>query len=197
MAKFSKGIVITTSKHTREYLKPLLESIKNTKYKVIIFENDYTSTIPNNIEYTVEYYDEIDEKLRIYESIKNNNNGWELAGIKCGKENFDEFIHLMDSTLIKDISLFDKLFEMEGNVFLTQGGYHYMGKFVSNTLPDLPNVSTKQEAIVYELHWLPKPYKYFEPDLPVHTDQFEEKFGQRRMKLENDFIIKWKGTYFI
>ena len=82
MAKFSKGIVITTSKHTREYLKPLLESIKNTKYKVIIFENDYIGLIPNNIEYTVEYYDEEDEKLRVYESIKNiveyNNSNYQL-----------------------------------------------------------------------------------------------------------------------
>lgn len=167
MAKISKGILITTSDYTKDYLEPLLESIKETKYPIVIHTNT------------------------------NENNGWELAGIKKGKDTYDEFIHLMDSTLIKDISLFDKLFEMEGNVFLTQGGYHYMGKFVSKTLPDLPNVSTKQEAIVYELHWLPKPHKYFEPDLPVHTDKFEDKYGQKRMRLENDYIIKWKGTFFI
>ena len=165
MAKISKGIVITTSDYTKEYLEPLLESIKNVKYDIIIHRNT------------------------------NENNGWEIAGIKKGKDTFDEFVHIMDSTLIKDISLFDKLFEMEGNVFLTEGGYHYMGKFVSDTLPELPKISTKGEAISWELRWLPKPHTYFKPDLPVHTNVFEEIHGQRRMRLENDYIIKWKGTY--
>lgn len=166
MERISKGILITTSDFTADYLKPLLESIK-TDYPIVIHKN------------TTE------------------NNGWELSGIQKGKDNFDEFIHLMDSTLIKDNSLFDKLFEMKGNIFLTNGGYHYMGKFVSDTLPLIPNISTKAEAIAHELHWYKGEKKYFEPDLPVHTDIFEEKYGQRRMKLENDYLIKWKGTFSI
>lgn len=162
-----KGIIITTSDYTKEYLQPLLDSLKDCKYDIIIHKNT------------------------------EDNNGWELAGIQKGKETFTEFVHIMDSTLIKDITLFDKLFEIEGNVFLTQGGYHYMGKFVSDKLPPIPKISSKAEAIAYELHWYKGEKKYFEPDLPVHTDIFEEKHGQRRMRLENDFIIKWKGTYHI
>lgn len=165
MAKILKGIVITTSDATRDYLNDLMQSIDLCTYPVHIHRNT------------------------------KDNNRWELGGIQAGKDRFDEFVHLMDSTLIKDITLFDKLFEIEGNVFLTQGGYHYMGKFVSNTLPEIPVISTKAEAIQQELQWYKGEKKYFEPDLPVHTDVFEEKFGQRRMRLENDFIIKWKGTF--
>lgn len=166
-AKISKGIVITTSSATNKYLPDIMESIKDTQYPIYVHTNT------------------------------EEDNHWELGGIQVGKDNFDEFCHLMDSTLVKNTTLFDKLFEIEGNVFLTNGGYHYMGKFVSDTLPDIPKISTKEEAISWELRWLPKPHKYFEPDLPVHTNIFEDKFGQRRMKLENEFIIKWKGTFAI
>ncbi|MBP7540365.1 MAG: hypothetical protein KA802_10505 [Saprospiraceae bacterium] len=176
MAKIFKGIVITSSKFTEPYLETCLDSLKNAPYTVLVVGNDY---VPKT-----------DTLLAI-----NDWNAWELGGIAQGKKHFDEFIHIMDSTLIKDMTLFDELFKIDGNVFLTNGGYHYMGKFVSNTLPEIPKISTKQDAIAYELTWLKKPYTNFEPDLPVHTDVFEEKFGQNRMKLENKYIIKWKGTY--
>lgn len=167
MAKISKGIVITTSIATNKYLPDILNSVKDIRYPVYVHTNT------------------------------EENNGWELAGIQSGKDNFEQFIHIMDTCLIKDITLFDKLFDIEGNVFLTNGGYHYMGKFVSDTLPELPKITTKEEAISWELRWLPNPHKYFEPDLPVHTDIFEEKFGEKRMLLENKYIKKWKGTYHI
>lgn len=160
MAKIPKAIVITTSKYTEKYLPELLESIKDTKYPILLK----------------------------YE-------GYELGGISLGKESCEEFVFLMDSCIIKDISLFDKLFSQEGNVFITEGGYHYMGKFVSDTLPDLPKIDNKNDAIAWELRWLKAPS--MGNPLPVHTNVFEEKHGQRRMKLENDYIIKYKGTYHL
>lgn len=161
----SKGIVITTSEYTKDFLFDCLKSV-GTKYPVLVHMNTQ------------------------------DNNGWELAGIQKGKENFDEFIHLMDTCIIKDVSLFDKLFAIEGHVFLTEGGYHYMGKFVSNDIPPLQNVTTKDQAIQQELRWLHgKQRTYFKPDLPVHTDTFELIHDQPRMRLSNDFIIKWKGTW--
>lgn len=177
----TKGIVITTSKYTKDYLKDCLDSIKDTPYTVLVVSNDnYIPEIP------------------IPNLIVNDWNGWEIAGIQRGKENFDEFVHIMDSTYIKDISLFDKLFAIEGNVILTKGNFHYMGKFVTKQLPTLMRVHDKNMAIYLESRWLDGfPYTEFTPDLPVHMNNFEEKFGQRRMKLENDYMIKWKGTYFI
>lgn len=184
MAKVSRGIVITTSEYTKDFLKDCLLSLPEN-YPVLVVANNYSPVLPT--------YCPFKEGSVVF----NNWNAFELGGILRGKETFDEFVHLMDTCLIKDTSLFDKLFEIEGNVFLTEGGYHYMGKFDSKSLPDIPKIDNKQDAISLELQWLKKPYTAFKPDLPVHTDVFEEKFGQHRMKLENDYIIKWKGTYYI
>ena len=175
-----KGIVVGTSAFTKDFLKPCLDSLKGTPYKVLVVSNDnYTPDFP------------------IDNLIVNEWNGWELAVLQRGKENFDEFIHIMDTTLIKDITMFDKLFALEGNVVLTAGNFHYMGKFVTKELPNLPIVHDKLLAIYLEVRWLDG-FKYteFTPDLPVHTNVFEEIHGMKRMKLENEYMIKWKGTYF-
>lgn len=161
-----KGIVIATREESRQFLEELLKSIK-TDYPIYI----------------------------CWEGLGRPMDSYELGAIKKAKELFSEFIFLQDSCIIKDNTLFDKLFEIEGNVFLTKGSYHYMGKFCSKDLHNLPGASSKAESISRELNWLPHPHKHFEPDLIVHTDVFEEKHGQRRMRLENDYIIKWKGTY--
>ena len=177
-----KGIVIGTSAYTKDFLKPLLESIKDTTYDILVVSNGG-------------YIPEVPETVRL---IVNDWNGWELAVIERGKENFDEFVHIMDSTLIKDISLFDKLFAIEGNVVLTKGNFHYMGKFVTKELPNLPRVHDKSTAIMLEVRWLDG-FKYteFEPDLKVHSDVWEEIHGMRRMRLENEYMIKWKGTAWV
>ncbi|MDD4988791.1 MAG: hypothetical protein PHS68_07855, partial [Candidatus Izemoplasmatales bacterium] len=119
---------------------------------------------------------------------------WEMGGIQRGKENFDEFVHIMDSTVIKDISMFDKLFAIDGNVVLTRGNFHYMGKFETAKLPNLPMITDKDTAIKLEAHWL-KYYREFTPDLPVQSEVIETVHGQRRMRLENEYMIKWKGTW--
>jgi hypothetical protein len=178
-----KGIVITTSAYTSNFLRDCLDSIRETPYNILIVSNDNYK--PNLIGYN-----------RQYNLIINDWNGWELAGIQRGKENFTEFVHLMDTTVIKDISLFDKLFAIEGNVVLTKGNFHYMGKFVSKELPNLPIVRDKNVAIFLETKWLEN-YKEFEPDLPVHTKVFETMYGQKRMLLENEYMKKWKGTFWI
>lgn len=177
-----KGIVITTSEYTKDFLQPLLDSIKKTKYNVLVVSNGgYNPDIPDDIQLII-----------------NSWNGWEIAGIQRGKETFTEFIHLMDTTIIKDISLFDKLFEIEGNVVLTKGNFHYMGKFVTKDLPNLPRVHDKTTAIMLEVRWLDGfPYTEFEPDLPVHSLKWEDKFGQKRMRLENKYMVKWKGTSWV
>lgn len=176
-----KGIVIGTSSHTKDFLKPLLDSIKDTNYDILVVSNGgYKPEFP------------------IDNLIINDWNGWEIAVIEKGKENFDEFVHIMDTTLIKDISLFDKLFAIEGNVVLTKGNFHYMGKFVTKELPNLPRVHDKTTAIMLEVRWLDGfTYTEFTPDLPVHTTVWEEIHDMKRMRLENDYMIKWKGTAWV
>lgn len=176
-----KGIVIGTSKYTKDFLKPCLDSLKGTPYKILVVSNDnYTPDFP------------------IENLIVNDWNGWELACINRGKENFDEFVFIMDSTLIKDITLFDKLFAIEGNVVLTKGNFHYQGKFVTKELPNLPIVREKSTAIMLEVRWLDGfQFTEFEPDLPVHSLVWEEIHGMNRMRLENEYMIKWKGTAWV
>src|SRR3990167_2400775 len=178
----SKGIVIGTSEASKEFLKPLLNSIRDTKYDILVVSNG--GYAPN-----ISPYDPT------VELVINEFNGWELAVISRGKERFDEFIHIHDTTLIKDISLFDKLFAIEGNVVLTKGNFHYMGKFVTKELPNLPRVHDKTTAIMLEVRWLDGfNYTEFQPDLPVHSLVWEDIHGKNRMRLENEFMIKWKGT---
>src|SRR3990167_1979573 len=181
----SKGIVIGTSEASKEFLKPLLNSIRDTKYDILVVSNG--GYAPN-----ISPYDPT------VELVINEFNGWELAVISRGKERFDEFIHIHDTTLIKDISLFDKLFAIEGNVVLTKGNFHYMGKFVTSELPNLPRVHDKTTAIMLETKWLDGfNYTEFIPDLPAHTLVWEMIHGQNRMRLENRYLIKWKGTAWV
>jgi len=184
-----RGIVITTSEYTKDFLKPLLESIKDVKYPILVVSNGGYNPI-ETIK-SVLQYDQV-------EMIINKENKWELGGIARGKEKFDEFVHLMDTTLIKDISMFDRLFEYapDEHIALTKGHFHFMGKYVSAKLPNLPVVTSKDVAIMLEAHWL-KYYREFKPNLPVQSDDFEVIHGQNRMKLENEYMIKWKGTYQI
>lgn len=187
MARIPKGIVITTSEHTKEWLNECIDSLGNQYPILQVANGDYKPL--EQIDYSV------CSKQTIY-ATHNKWNGFELGGILRGKETFDEFIHLMDTTIIKDTSIFNKLFDIKGHVFLTKGGYHYMGKFVSDDLPDIPKIDNKADAIALELRWLwDRARTYFEPDLPVHTNVFVEKHGRKNMVLENDYLIKYKATW--
>lgn len=186
-----KGIVIGTSEYTKDFLKPCLKSLIGVKYPVLVVSNDGYN--PKEIIGMLQ--EDFPNKISL---LINSWNGWEIAVIQRGREMFSEFVHLMDTTLIKDISLFDRLFEIEGNVVLTKGNFHYMGKFVSNQLPNLPIVRDKTTAIMLEVKWLDGfPYKEFKPDLPVHSLKWEVVHGQNRMRLENKYMVKWKGTAWV
>lgn len=166
MAKISKGIVISASEYSRNFYEDLMKSIK-TDYPIYV----------------------------CWEGLGRPIGSFELGAIKKGVELFDEFIYLHDTVIIKDNSIFDKLFEIEGNVALTDRFYHYFGKYVSNDLPPIPEVNNKEDAIYWEIRWFTKPYKVFEPQLPFHIEQFEEKYGRINMKLENDYLIKYKARW--
>jgi len=183
-----KGIVIGTSEYTKDFLKDCLDSLQETPYDVLVVSNGGYK--PN-----FDAYEHYRPEGKEYKLIVNDWNGWEPAVIMEAKKHFDEFVHLMDTTVVKDINLFDKLFALEGNVVLTKGNFHYMGKFVSSLLPTLPKIFNKDVAIMVETRWLPQPYTEFTPDLPVHTNVFETVHGQNRMLLENDYMKKWKGTF--
>lgn len=197
-----KGVVVTTSQYTREFLKDCLDSLKGCNYPILVVSNGgyrpglFGEDIPQND--IIHIRDNKDTFGTRYDLVINEWNGWELGGIERGKERFSEFVHIMDTTLLKDLSLFDKLFEIEGNVALTKDHFHYMGKYVTKLLPNTPRIHTKDMGIFMETTWLDKTKNYseFKPDLPVHTDNFTTIHGEKRMVLENDYLIKYKGTFF-
>ena len=132
MDKMVKGIVIACTEKHRVFYEDLSKSLK-TKYPILFS----------------------------WEGVDRPENSHEYAAVANGAKIFDEFIFLHCTMLVKDNSIFDKLFEMEGHVALTHNFYHLMGKYVSKDMPHIPVVNSKSESIQNELSWFTKPYSVF------------------------------------
>lgn len=171
-----RGIVIATSEATKDFLKPLLDSLPE-KYPTLVvgngrFKNKYTN-------------------------ITNEENEFECGALRHGKEVFDEFIFLMDTCLIKDKKFIDNVFKEKGFVYFMEKFRSYIGKYVSAELKDIPEVRSKNQAISAETGWLElisrrsdaKPHKQL---LPHFTENIIEIHGDKRCVIENDYIIKYK-----
>lgn len=190
-----KGIVISTCKATIDFLAICLLSIpKGYKVAIVINNsNDYPGImlLPENLQ------------PREVTICKNDWNGFELGGIQRGAELFDEFVFLTDTCIIKNPDLIEKLFAHEGSMSLCGNFFSYLGKFVSSKLREvgMPRVENKKQAIHEERFWTEKyitsdpNYKLFDPQLPIETDVFGEVHGENRMIIENEFLVKYKGTY--
>lgn len=166
MAKIPRGIVISASEYSRPFYEDLMKSIK-TDYPIYV----------------------------CWEGLGRPYGSFELGAIKKGAELFDEFVYLHDTVVIKDNSIFDKLFEIKGTVALTNNFYHYFGKYVSEDLPPIPNVTNKEEAIHWEIRWFNKPYTVFQPEMPFHVEKFVEKYGRINMEIETPYLIKYKARW--
>jgi len=136
------------------------------------------------------------------------NDNWEIGCIKWMYENtdYDEFFLMQDTVEIKDLSLFDKLFIewLEHSVMIAAKADSYLVKYRRKTLDkiQIPIAHNKREAVDYE--WDFWNFDYFSMDdnitpflLPNlgSQDIFEEKFGKLRQKLENKYLIKYKGIW--
>lgn len=189
-----KGIVVTTSPHTAHFAQECLASLESAGYPIVMVNNDpnYGS---NGLQIALD-----NGNFKIY---VNDWNGFELGGILRGAEEFDEFIHIMDTCIIDDPSMFEKMFAHDGGVHLCRGYFSYLGKYKSDIVKKIgvPRITTKAEAIAQEVEWNQKYLKedknaiQFEPELPVTTDVFEERHGRTNMVLKNGYITKYKGTW--
>jgi hypothetical protein len=130
---------------------------------------------------------------------------------EIGKLNFlmehtklDEWVLLHDSCLIKDTKLFDLFFYPEESVCLTSFPNMfgmYMGKWRRSILREmvLPEVKTKTQAVAFEetfcRDYASRDYtKVLFPDL-IDSDVFVHRFGRKVMKIENEYIIKYKSCW--
>ena len=136
--------------------------------------------------------------------------GWELDKIRWVYEhvNCERFLFLNDSMIVKDQAFFDLAFGAgTGSVAIsncpTKFGM-YLGVFTKATLAKVPmrQVHDKEDSITLEGEWANQ-YSAAEPDAPLLFDDFTDGHAQRtearhnriNLRLENDYLIKFKGTW--
>jgi hypothetical protein len=134
---------------------------------------------------------------------------WELGKIKWLYENtqLDRFLFLHDSVVVKDQAFFDRMFEHDGSVSVTNdpGIFGmYMGIYTREHLSrvELYSPVTQRDSIRAEIEWTHR-YATAAGNVPVVfpdlRDQlnvgFVEHHGRKNMVLENYYLRKFKGTW--
>lgn len=137
------------------------------------------------------------------------NDDWEIGAIKWMYEetDYDEFFLMQDTVEIKDLSLFDILFQHWAGrtLMFAPKADSYLVKYCRKDLDriSIPTAHNKREAVNYEWDDWNKAYievsttgvaPFIVPFLG-QEDIYEEKFGKLRKKYENKYLIKWKGTW--
>lgn len=166
-----KAIVICTRPDRKEQLKNCWESIKSPYLKIAV-----------------------------------DCDGYEIGKIKwvLDHTDFEEFVFLQDSVEVKDNSVFDVCFSHNGGVSLCNYPMLlgcYLGKYERKVLEqmNLPDIKTKNEAVDYESR-IATDYLRHGSLLEVggslnNVDNFVEKFGHKVMKIENEYLIKYKSYW--
>lgn len=134
---------------------------------------------------------------------------WELGKIQWLYENttLDRFMFLHDTVVVKDQTFFDLAFSHEGSVSITNDPRMFgmfMGIYTRETLSkvELYSPVTQRDSIRAEIEWTGK-YHQADPsthllftDFTDHTaKRKEERYGRINLVLENDYLIKYKGTW--
>lgn len=133
---------------------------------------------------------------------------FELGVIKYAlKMGYDEFFYMHDTCFIKDSALFKTMFETLKGQNCCVSNYPnmfgmYIGKYVSDDLKkvNIPQPKSKIEAVELEVTWTRDFVKSAKSVLCIQPplrdgSNFVTKNGRLNMKLENDFMIKYKGTW--
>lgn len=169
----NQGIIIVAHPANKLFLDDLLSDLQECPYPIVIVYNT------------------------------DENNGWEYRGIEVGRNLFHNFILLHDTLRVKHIGLMEDMFLYTGKVSLLGKFNGFMGKY-GDSIPSFATPNSKQESILLEVIWsnvcTSSDYdEIFERDDFIDgwslTDRIETIHGQERMVYENDYIIKYKGTY--
>jgi hypothetical protein len=134
--------------------------------------------------------------------------GYELGKIKWAYENtnWDRFWFFQDSVVIKNKQFLQDGWDMQTSVSINRSPAPYgmyLGIYTRETLNKMyiPMVKTKQDSIKYENDWH-REYCSHE-NVPIMFPEFndnrangtEERHGRINLVLENDYLIKYKGTW--
>jgi hypothetical protein len=143
------------------------------------------------------------------EHIIVSNWGYELGKIRWLMENTtaDRFLFLQDSWVVKSAAFFTLLDNTDGSIAITQDPYFfgcfagvYERKIIEHI--GIPTITTKLEAVESERYWheayvqtAGEPRVLF-PDLTDdNATEVRVHNGRENLILENDYIIKYKGTW--
>jgi|GEM_PF-1414708 len=199
-----QGIVIVTWSGGEKPCRRLIDSVWGIEYPVAIVINDAQNIPPDWLRNLYVLSGEMDWHL-----LPQNFDGFEIGAIERILEDTDweEFILLQDTIEIKDKDLFRKLFEdyPQQSVAYNPHFQMYLGKFRREILNKLtlPIVRTKIEAVRQE-ELFTRDYWNADPETKVFNPHFrdenfysnwEEEFDRRNLKMEDDYIIKRKGTW--
>lgn len=142
------------------------------------------------------------------EHIVVSNYGYELGKIAwiMNHTTADRFLFLQDSWVIKDQAFFDLLPET-GSLAILQDPYFYgcyAGIYERHIIEQIgvPQIDTKFAAVQAERSWHEayvrqggEPRVLFPNLADHHATQQREHHGRVNLILENDYIIKFKGTW--
>ena len=132
--------------------------------------------------------------------------GYEVGKIKwvIDHTDIDEFIFLQDSVEIKDNTLFDVCFSTTHSVSICDYPNPfgcYLGKYKRSVLEKiyLPDIKTKAESVNYESKFFIDYMKYEQPTQIggslEDVKNYVEKWGHKVMKIENEYLIKYKSIW--
>jgi hypothetical protein len=138
------------------------------------------------------------------------NTGFELGKIAwvINNTNADRFLFLQDSWLIKDEGFWDLLESHSGSVAINADPYYfgcYTGVYERWVIDEIgvPFMRDKREAIKNEIDWhkayvevAGKPAVLFPELTDKNATGTVERHGRINLVLENDYIAKYKGTWF-
>jgi hypothetical protein len=129
--------------------------------------------------------------------------GWVMKNTKA-----ERFLFLQDSWVIKDDSFWELLENEESSVCLNADPYYYgcyAGIYERRIIEQIgiPVIESKLDAIENEIAWH-KDYvrvagepKVLFPELTdKNATRTVEKNGRTNLVLENDYILKYKGTWY-
>lgn len=200
----NKGIVVVTWSGGEEPCEVLLKSIWNVSYPVLIVVNDAGNISKKWLKklYTLTGEQDWHLYLQGYDSF-------EIGGIKIALEttSWDEFFLLQDTFEVKNIDLFKQLFEdfagrsVSYNPYLQMYLFKYRREILNKI--EIPEVRTKREAIRLE-EVFNREYEKADGNLHIFNPRFrddsyygnyEDRFGRKNLRMEDDYLIKRKGTW--
>lgn len=135
--------------------------------------------------------------------------GGELGAIRMiyHGTRWPRWLMLHDSCVVKDQGLFDLVNDVNGPLLIAPRPCMYLAVYERSILdrtgiPDLPAGTNRALAIAAEVAWMDR-YVATAGSVPVLFPEFtdanatriEGRYGRTNLVLENEYLIKYKGTW--